>query len=213
MRTATVITLLCLAAATPARAADPLRIPFQTHASFFSIETHQPKPIDPQVFVDDGTAAPGTGPQGIHHVSGVRPARLDTDPKTARLVNAENQPLGFTLGAWLAASGEVTITASGSGAIVAATFHGLHPNAQYSLFENHFDQNPVTFTPLDGKGDANGFKPDAHGDATVTVTAPAMLTHDNAVLVILDDDGKTYRAERGPIGVSVQHQLIARRAE
>ena len=210
MRTVLTAAALTLAATLPSRAADPVHMPFQTHASFFSMETRQPKPIDPQVFVQDGAAGPGTGPQGIHHVSGVRPARLGADPKTAQLVNADKQPLGFTLGAWLAATGEVTITPSGPGAIVAATFHGLRPNAQYSLFENHFDQSPVTFTPLDGKGDANGFRTDPNGDATVTVTAPAMLTHDNAVLVVLDDGGKTYGAERGPIGVSVQHQLIAR---
>ena len=210
--------LLCVAVAAPARAADParaanpVRMAFQTHASFFSIETKQAKPIDPQVFVQDGLAAPGMGPQGIHHVSGVRPARLASDSPGARLVNADNQPLGFTLGQWLAAKGEVTITPSGAGALVAMSFTGLRPNAQYSLFENHFDQSPVGFTPLDGNGEANGFRTDASGKAMVTVTAPAMLTHDNAVLLILDSDGKAHGMQRGAIGVSAQHQLIARPA-
>ena len=204
--------LLCVAATAPARAADPVRMAFQTHASFFSIETKQLKPIDPQVFVQDGLAAPGTGPQGIHHVSGVRPARLASDPPGARLVNADNQPLGFTLGQWLAAKGELTITPSGAGALVAMSFTGLRPNAQYSLFENHFDQSPVGFTPLDGNGQANGFRTDASGAAMVTVTAPAMLTHDNAVLLILDNDGKAHGMQRGAIGVSALHQLIARPA-
>ncbi len=201
---------LCCLAAPPARAADPVHVPFQTHASFFSIETRQAKPIDPQVFVQDGLAAPGTGPQGIHHISGVRPALITSDRPATRLVNADNQPLGFTLGEWLGAKGDLVMTPSGSGAILALSFTGLRPDAQYSLFENHFDQDPVSFTPLDGTGETNGFRTDAKGAANLTLTLTAMPTHDNAVLVILDHDGKTHGKERGAIGVSAQHQLIAR---
>ncbi len=202
--------LLCVtanvAANVAALAAEPAPVAFQTHASFFSAETRQPKPIDPQVFVQDGAAAPGIGPQGIHHVSGVRPALIGSDPPGTHLVNAQNKPLNFTLGQWLGAGGDVTLT----GSTVAATFHGLRSNAHYSLFENHFDQSPAGFTPLDGKGVANGFKTNARGEAAVTVTAPAPLTRDNAVLVILDDDGEGHGASRGEVGISAQHQLIAR---
>ena len=96
------------------------------------------------------------------------------------------------------------------GIVIKLNFEHLRPGATHSLFENHFDQTPVGFTSLDGAGSANSFKTDAKGHATATVTAPQKLTHDNAILVILNDDGQTHGASRGDIGVNAQHQLIAR---
>jgi len=204
--------LACLAGTVPCHAAEAVRLPLQAHSVFFSMETKQARQIDPQVFVADAGATAGVGPQGIHHAAGVRPALTKADPPSAPLLNADGMPLGFSLGEWLAAEGEVTVTPAGAGVRLAMTFTGLRPNAQYSLFENHFDQTPIGFTPLDGAGTANGFKTDARGNATASVVAPAPLTHDNAVAVLLDDDGKTYGAQRGPVGVGVQTHLIGRPA-
>jgi hypothetical protein len=36
------------------------------------------------------------------------------------------------------------------------------------------------------------------------------MVRERAALVIYHDDGKTYEASRGPIGLGAQHQLIAR---
>ncbi len=192
-------------------AATPAALPFQTHASFFSSETGQARPIDPQVFVADPAAKAGVGPQGIKHAAGFRPAFIAADPATAPLYNADGRKLGFTLGQWLAASGSLTMSpAAGGGERITARFQHLRPHARYSLFENHFDQNPVGFTPLDGKGTANSFRTDATGAGHITVTAPEALTHANAVLVIYDDDGRSHGMSRGDIGVSAQHHLIAR---
>lgn len=201
---------LLLASIGGAFAASPLKMDFVTHASFFSAETKQPKALDPQVFVHDAAAQAATGPQGIKHVAGVRPALIDQDAKSSMLYNAEDKPLGFDLQTWLAASGSVTITAQGGKSLLQANFKGLRPNAHYSLFENHFDQTPITFTPMDGKGTTNSFVTQLDGSATVSITLPDFPTHANAVLLIYDSEGQTHGLERGRIGVDAHHQLIAR---
>ena len=209
-RTPLAVTLLMLVTA-KALATQPAVMPFQVHAAFFSAETKQTKVIDPQVFVPDASVQAATGPQGIKHVTGFRPAMIESDPATTPLSNADGKPLGFTLGAWLGASGTVTISPlKAGGETVSAQFHDLRPNAQYSLFENHFDQTPVGFTPLDGNGTNNSFQTDANGDASVTVIAPEVLTHSNAILVVYHGDGHTHGVSRGEIGIGAQHQLIAR---
>jgi hypothetical protein len=68
-------------------------------------------------------------------------------------------------------------------------------------------------TPLDGIGSKNSFKTDSQGAAAVTIMSPQTLTHANAVLVILDDDGQTHGNSRGDVGINAQHQLIARPAD
>ena len=196
-------------AATPA----PAPLVFQTHAAFFSTETQQKAAIDPQVFVADPAAPAATGPQGIAHAAGFRPALIATDAPTTKVSNADGKPLGFSLGAWLGATGTAAILpGKAGGERVTVQLHGLQPKGLYSLFENHFDQNPVGFTPLDGKGATNSFRADAKGNAKITVTTPDVLTHANAVLVVYHSDGKTHGASRGPIGVGAQHELIARPA-
>lgn len=121
----------------------------ETHAAFFSSETKQPKPLDPQVFVRDTTAAAGRGPQGIEHSAGFRPA-LVGDAGNSDLFNAAGKPLGFTLGDWLGAKG--TVDVAGDGHTVTIHLTNLRPNASYSLLDNHFDEQPIGFTPLDGSG-------------------------------------------------------------
>ncbi len=191
-------------------AASPLKIDFVTHAAFFSAETKQPKALDPQVFVHDSGAPAATGPQGIKHVAGVRPALIDQDAKTSALYNADDKPLGFDLQSWLSATGTVTITEQGGKSTLEASFKGLRPNAEYSLFENHFDHTPVTFTPMDGAGTTNSFKTQADGSAKVSMTLPDFPTHANAVLLVYHSDAQAHGTERGQIGIDAHHQLIAR---
>lgn len=206
-RTLLSATAILLSGSAMAQGPAPTMLSFQTHASFFSAETKQPEPIDPQVFVKDADVVAAVGPQGIRHAAMLRPALIDTDPASTTLFNADGQPLGFTLGEWLAPKGEATVTAVGA---VTATFTALRPNARYSVFENHFDQTPVGFTPLDGTGAGNSFTTDARGAGRISLQAPAPLTHANAILVIYDDDGQSHGTSRGTIGVDAQHQLIAR---
>jgi hypothetical protein len=77
------LTLALAVLSVPSQADEAIRLDFTTHASFFSAETHQPKPLDPHVFVADASAAAAVGPQNIQHVAGIRPALIDQDPRTA----------------------------------------------------------------------------------------------------------------------------------
>jgi hypothetical protein len=43
------------------QAGDTICLPFVTHVLFFSAETHQPKAVDPHVFVHDPAAAVAWG--------------------------------------------------------------------------------------------------------------------------------------------------------
>ena len=179
----------------------------ETHAAFFSAETKQAKPLDPQVFVRDAKAQAGTGPQNIQHAAGLRPALIADSPKTA-LFNAQGKSLGFSLGKWLGARGKVHVAADTHAVTVRLT--GLRPNGTYSLFENHFDQQPIGFTPLDGSGTTNTFVARKNGKATVTVKVPQPMSHANAVLLVYHSDNQAHGASRGEIGVNAHHQLIAR---
>lgn len=195
----------------PSRAADTVHLDFVTHAAFFSEETHQKKPLDPHVFVADSSTPAAIGPQNIQHVAGVRPALIDQDPKTTALANAKGETLGFSLGDWLAADGAVTIAPTLGGKVeISVQFKHLRPDGHYSLFENHFDQKPVGFTPLDGAGKMNDFVAGADGSAKLTVFAPQPPTHDNAVLLVYHSDKTAHGEQRGDIGVNAHHQLIAR---
>ena len=119
--------------------------------------------------------------------------------------------MDFNLGQWLGAKGTVTISPSGQDkAKVSARFTNLRSEGYYSLFENHFDQQPVGFTPLDGTGKANNFLASKKGTGRITLTAPQMLTHVNAVLLVYHSDKTFHGDQRGEIGVTAHHQLIAR---
>jgi hypothetical protein len=183
---------------------------FETHAAFFSSETQQKSPLDPQVFVAAPSAAAATGPQGITHVAGLR-TPLIADAPDLPLFNASGQPLNLKLGEWLSPHGEVVLKPLPTGKEeVIVILDGLIPRGHYSLFENHFDQKPIGFTPLDGSGTANSFVASDQGKAVFTSVSPNILTHDNAVLVIYHSDRKTHGMSRGAIGVNAHHQLIVR---
>lgn len=182
---------------------------FVLHAVFFSTETRQTKPLDPQVFVKDASASAAVGPQNIRHAAGFRPAWVK-GPLDVEVFNAEGKSLGFMLSDWFATKGTVRITPSGAGAKISCRFTRLRPNGMYSLFENHFDQTPVGFTPSDGTGRTNSFTADGHGDAQISLVSPGPLTHANAVLLVFHSDGQAHGEQRGEIGVTAHHQLIAR---
>ncbi len=199
----------CMLLATTAHA-EPVVLPFETHAAFFSAEMHIKEAIDPQVFVKDPAGKAGMGPQQITHHVGLRNARVADSPALP-IFNADGAALHMSLGAWLGPQGEVILTPREDGKEkVTVILSKLMPGGHYSLFENHFDQKPIGFTPLDGKGTDNNFVADAGGKVVVTVIAPAALTHDNAVLVVYHSDGKTYGNVRGSIGINAHHQMIAR---
>lgn len=194
-----------------AKATEERRVlSFDTHAAFFSAETRQKQPLDPQVFVAAPGAPAAVGPQGVKHAEGLRNALISDEPSLP-VLNAMGTPLGMPLGAWLAAKGQVILTPQANGTEkVTVIISGLKPKAKFSLFENHFDQKPIGFTPLDGNGMDNNFVADANGKAVVTTISPSMITHDNAVLVVYHSDSKTHGKVRGEIGVNAHHQLIAR---
>lgn len=209
--TVIVLALVLPGAISAINAADSSRLTFMTHAAFFSSETKQPKPVDPQVFVQGASAPAATGPQNIQHVAGFRPAFIDQDAKTSPLYNAKGQSLNFNLGQWLGAKGTVVMSPSARGeAKLKVQFTRLRPNGYYSLFENHFDQQPVGFTPLDGSGKNNNFVASKQGTARITLVAPQMLTHANAVLLVYHSDKIFHGDQRGEIGVTAHHQLIVR---
>lgn len=182
-------------------------VTMETHAAFFSAETKQSSALDPQVFIREKGSPGAVGPQGIRHAAGLRPALLG-DPAGSALYTAEGKPLGIRLGAWLGATGTAHVASNGR--MVTVRFDGLVPGGSYSLFENHFDQQPIGFTPLDGTGAGNSFVAATDGSAAATVTAPAPVTHANAVLLVYHSDRATHGASRGTIGITAHHQLIAR---
>lgn len=193
-----------------AHALSAQTLTFETHAAFFSRETNQLKAIDPHVYLADSQVAAGTGPQNIVHAAKFRPAFISDDTSTP-VFNAQGALLGFTLSSWLGAKGDVTIKPTDGGAAeITAEFSGLRPGGIYSLFENHFDQKPIGFTPLDGQGRTNSFTADTKGSAQIEVQTPKMPTNVNAILLVYHSDGMSHGETRGEIGVTAHHQLIAK---
>jgi hypothetical protein len=181
---------------------------FMTHAAFYSVETRQPSSLDPQVFVRDNAAAEETGPQAIHHVAGVRPARLADDDRTTPLYNADGKALGFNLGKWLGASGTVDVSAGIGGDRVHLGFVALIESARYTLYRRHFAPGGTSLTPLDGNGISNGFAASALGTAQLDVDVPAHLDRDDTIVLVYNSDGVARAADRGPAGVASHDQLV-----
>ena len=180
-----------------------------THAAFFSVEAHPANLVDPQAFVRDPAAAAATAYQGIAHVAGFRPAYGVDSPETD-IFNAQGQPLRMTLGAWFGARANVTVSPAAGGTDAAFSFAGLVPRGHYSVFENHFAESGVTFTPADGDAKTNSFDAAADGTATLRIRVPGALTHAEALLLVYHSDGVDHGMQRGAIGVNVHHQLIVR---
>ena len=187
-----------------------LTVTFATHATFFSTQTNQAAPLDPQVFIKDAAVQAGSGPQDIGHSAGFRPALL-ADPPDAPLFNAQGAPLGFTLTQWLGARGNATVSPVGINAdTITIVLQNLIPYAAYSLFDERFDQQPPAFVPLDGSGTGNSFVAGAGGDATVSLTVSPALTHADSIVVVYHSDGQPHGVSRGAIGITAHDQLIVR---
>ena len=210
----TALALCCtLTGAAPAQAQAgpaPATFGFLTHAAFFSVEAKLPNLVDPHVFAADANAAAATGPQGIMHASGYRPA-FGVDDPSIPLSNADGKPLGLTLEGWFSARGTVMLSATATGDTIATlAFTGLVRGGRYSMFENHFALPAVTFTPLDGSAKANSFTAAADGSAHITLTIPGRVTHAEGILLVYHSDGVDHGQQRGQIGVTAHHQLIVR---
>jgi len=182
---------------------------FVPHAAFFSLEAKTENLVDPQVFVADAAAPAATGPQGIAHVAGIRPAFGVEDPPS-EILNAQGKRLGFTVAAWFGARGSVTLTTSQASTTVAFQLAGLKPGGLYSFFENHFRPEGVTFTKLDGTAKANTFRASAQGSASGMIVVPGPITHAEGVLLVYHSDDTDHGLERGQLGVTAHHQLIVR---
>lgn len=182
---------------------------FLTHAAFFSLESKQPNLLDPQAFVTDPAAKAGAGPQGIVHLAGIRPAFGVDNPATP-VVNAQGRSLGFDLAKWFGAHGTVELKPVGSNTVAEFSFVGLIPSGHYSLFENHFSDTGVTFTPLDGTATTNSFTARRDGRAELKLTIPGPVTHAQGLLLVYHSDGQDHGMERGRLGITAHHQLIVR---
>lgn len=182
---------------------------FVRHATFFSQETRRSPAIDPQIFVRDENAHAGAGPQGIEHVEGFRPARVD-DAADAEAYNAQGIKLGFTVDRWFAAAGEARIGPHAAGDRISCTFERLIAFGSYSLFRVVFSAEGATFTPLDGAGTANNFTAHVDGSADPIAFSPEVLESGNAIVLIYHSDGQPHGALRGELGVTAHHELIAR---
>ncbi len=187
---------------------------FMTHGAFFTTETNQGTPLDPFVFVKESRPAQNAkseaGPLNIVHEAGLRPAMLSDDGATP-LYNADGTQLGVSLVQWLGAHGIAEVTPTGPNAeTVSATFYGLIPDADYSLFESHIDHDRATFTPLDGTGNTNSFRSGEDGRASITVTVPHLLTHADAIELVYHSDNQSHGTSPGNPGYTAHPQLVTR---
>jgi hypothetical protein len=196
--------------ATPPPAGQPLKVSFATHAAFFSQATHRTPALDPQIFVRQDAVPPGTGPQGIEHVAGVRPAQPDDVPDLVAY-DAQGRSLGFSLARWFGASGSATFELLPSGGErIHASFGKLLPFGVYSLFRIEFTPAGAVFTPLDGSGVSNTFTAGADGSGGVELATTTPLAAGDAVVLIYHSDGTAHGAARGEIGLTAHQQLIVR---
>jgi hypothetical protein len=204
--------LVAISALAPGRAAadDPTVLSFVGGGAFFSQTEKTERALDPQIFVYDGAAAVGTGPQHIEHIAGLRAARLDDAPLSPAY-NAEGAALGFTLHKWLAARGtlEAQTQANGRTRLI-ASFKHLVPFGTYSLFaENVSSDGGKTARPLDADGSASSFQARADGAAMIVLDTSLQLTAENAVVLVYHSDGQDHGVSRGRLGVNAHEQLAA----
>jgi hypothetical protein len=207
-----VAVLLALGVFARSASADaPAEVPFVNAATAFSQAAQVDRAIDPEVFVRDSAAAPGTGPQRIEHGAGLRVARLDDEPQSP-IFRADGVALDLSLGNWLAARGTVAVEAQPDGHDrVTAVFKNLIAFGDYSLFVAADSSNGVTaYRPLDGEGSANSFVAHVDGSAAIVIDTPAQLSSGNAIVLVYHSDSREHGASRGQIGVTAHEQLVAR---
>lgn len=206
---ATLLFVSACGSATSTGSTQTTTVTYQLQMQFFSHETNLSTVVDPQVFIASPTTPAGTGPQGIMHVVGVKPASAQ-DPPNTPLLNADAAPLGVTLGAWKAATGSAMLSCRNGQETVINSFQHLLPNAVYSLFVVHFRVNGAQrFTPLGASdGSNNNFTASAAGEGTETSTLSPCLTSDDGVVLIWHSDGHSHGASPGVLGVTWHNHLI-----
>lgn len=220
---AAVLVLACTMAALPAQqlyAGEPGGNQYQvvrgtvTHAAFFSAETNQPAQVDPQMFVQDPSAPAGTGPQAIAHVAGVRPARPASDPPASALYSADAVPLGVTLGAWLAASGQVTVSCQDGGGSVDARYQGLIPGGLYQLERVQFLPDGARRSVLAadaGDPAASAFRAHQDGGGSIDVALDfcPLLSGNEIIVLAYHSDAMLHGRDIGSFGHDVHNQLVS----
>lgn len=125
--------------------------------------------------------------------------------------------LGFTLGDWLAATGNGTYTVEGDKASLDLNFKGLVPDGVYTVWCSRitFPPNPAVVDRPCGKADGseNSFKTDADGNGTFSLSSMTPLeesTKETASVIALayHSDSKTYGANPGDFGLNSHVQLF-----
>lgn len=121
---------------------------------------------------------------------------------------SKGQPLGITLGDWLAATGSGTYTVSGNEAKLDLSFQNLVANGVYTVWCSRLTFPPnvkVVDRPCGAAdGSENVFTADAQGNSTfeLTITPLEKSTAETASVIALayHSDGKTYGSEPGDFG-------------
>lgn len=125
------------------------------------------------------------------------------------------EPMGITLGEWLAARGTGTYTVSGDRATLDLHFDNLVPNGVYTLW--CIETNLVTFDMADdpcgaADGTENEFVADGDGSADFSMEIDAFPSSTDEVIYTValayHSDGQTYGASPGEFGRNVHVQLI-----
>ena len=128
----------------------------------------------------------------------------------------QGEPLGFTLGAWMAARGQGTYTTDGESGELELSFENLVPGGVYTIWCATIQMPPdfaVTDRPCgEADGSTNTFTADADGNGAITIPVSWLPeTTDSATGVIAaayHSDGKTYGPLPGEFGSVTHVQLM-----
>ena len=124
--------------------------------------------------------------------------------------------LGFTVGAWLDATGGGTYTVTGDTAEIDVWFEGLVPNGVYTLWCSEV-HTPPNFQIIDRPcgapdGSENGFVADAEGKGSLEMSLPTLPKSSETKMQVLAPayhaDGKHHGAEPGDFGTQTHVQLM-----
>ena len=149
--------------------------------------------------------------QDVHH---------DPLNNSANGPHPKGQPLGFTLGEWLAANGNVHYTCDAGQATINATFDKLVPNGVYTMWSFYL---PTPFAepfntydlPMGARdGSQSVFTADDTGDATYQVSFEPCLQGGAdqlaaGIAIAYHSDGKTYGPVPGEFGNKTHVHLFA----
>lgn len=128
----------------------------------------------------------------------------------------KGKDLGFTLGAWLSATGSGTYTVKGNTAALSVSFQKLVPNGVYTVWCSRltFPPNPKVVDHPCGApdGSENRLAADQYGNGAFTLTMPPLeaSTKETASVIALayHSDGKTWGPVPGDFGLNSHVQLF-----